>query len=88
LLLCATFCRIDKFLEISKEMCMPHFTGKAILQKYFTKEKQNSILTHLVTDLVNAKRNFNDALTRKKILYLLDGVLDLIQDLHKKTECN
>jgi HAD superfamily hydrolase (TIGR01509 family) len=37
-----------------------------------------------VTDLVHAKRSyFNDAFDNKEDLYLIDGVLALIQDLHK-----
>jgi HAD superfamily hydrolase (TIGR01509 family) len=69
-------------LEISKEMYAT-FTGNST-KNIYERLKAEFNLTHEVTDLVNAKRNFfNDAFDKKEDLYLLDGVLDLIQDLHK-----
>jgi HAD superfamily hydrolase (TIGR01509 family) len=69
-------------LEISEEMYAT-FTGNST-KNIYERLKSEFNLNQEVTDLVNTKRNFfNEAFDKKEDLYLLEGVLDLIQDLHK-----
>jgi len=58
------------------------FTGNST-KNIFERLKAEFNLTDEVQDLVAAKRNlFNDAFDRKEDLFLLDGVEDLIKELH------
>ena len=58
-------------------------TGNSTKNVY-QKLKDQFNLPHDVETLVNAKRSiFNDAFDNKEDLYLLEGVEDLIKDLHK-----
>ena len=58
------------------------FTGNST-KNIFERLKAQFNLTDDVQTLVETKRNlFNDAFDSKKDLYLLEGVEDLIQDLH------
>lgn len=69
-------------IEVSQEMYAT-FTGNSTKNVY---EKLISYfgLKQDIEDLINVKRDlFNDAFDKKEDLFLLDGVLDLIQDLHK-----
>ena len=68
-------------IEVSPEM-YASFTGNSTKNIY---ERLKAIyeLEHDVQTLVEAKRNlFNDAFDNKEDLYLLDGVEELIKDLH------
>ena len=68
-------------IEVSPEM-YASFTGNSTKNIY---ERLKGIfnLEHDVPTLVETKRNlFNDAFDNKEDLYLLDGVEDLIKDLH------
>jgi HAD superfamily hydrolase (TIGR01509 family) len=72
----------DLNIDVSHEM-YASFTGNSTKNVY-QKIVEHFDLNHQVDDLVNQKRAiFNDAFDKKEDLYLLDGVLDLIQDLHK-----
>ena len=69
-------------IEVSQEM-YASFTGNSTKNVY---EKLISSfgLKQDIEDLINVKRDlFNEAFDKKEDLFLLDGVLDLIQDLHK-----
>ena len=69
-------------LEISPEM-YASFTGNST-KNIYEKLKAEFKLEQKVEDLVHTKRNFfNEAFDQKEDLFLLEGVLDLIQDLHK-----
>ena len=58
------------------------FTGNST-KNIFERLKAEFNLTDEVQDLVATKRNlFNDAFDRKEDLFLLDGVEDLIKELH------
>ncbi len=71
----------DLNIEVSPEM-YASFTGNST-KNIYERLKDVYKLTDEVRTLVATKRNlFNDAFDRKKDLYLLEGVLDLIQDLH------
>lgn len=60
------------------------FTGNST-KNIFERLKVQFNLPEEVEDLVETKRNlFNDAFDSKADLYLLDGVEDLIKDLHNK----
>ncbi len=68
-------------IEVSPEM-YASFTGNSTKNVY---EKLISAfgLKQDIEDLINIKRDlFNEAFDKKEDLFLLDGVLDLIQDLH------
>ena len=69
-------------IEVSPEM-YASFTGNSTKNIY---ERLKSVygLKEDVLDLVEVKRNlFNDAFDQKEDLYLLDGVEELIQELHQ-----
>ena len=69
-------------IDVSPEM-YASFTGNSTKNIY---ERLKGIynLADEIPLLVEAKRNlFNDAFDNKEDLYLLDGVLDLIKDLHR-----
>ena len=69
-------------IEVSPEM-YASFTGNSTKNIY---ERLKSIygLKEDVLDLVEVKRNlFNDAFDQKEDLYLLEGVEELIQELHQ-----
>lgn len=69
-------------IDVSPEM-YASFTGNSTKNIY---ERLKSVygLKEDVLDLVEVKRNlFNDAFDQKEDLYLLDGVEDLIQELHQ-----
>ncbi len=69
-------------IEVTPEM-YASFTGNST-KNIYEKLKALYNLNEEVQDLVEAKRNlFNEAFDRKEDLYLLDGVEDLIQDLHQ-----
>ena len=68
-------------ITVSPEM-YASFTGNST-KNIFEKLKLQFNLEADVTNLVEAKRNlFNDAFDSKEDLYLLDGVENLIKDLH------
>ncbi len=68
-------------IEITPEM-YASFTGNST-KNIFEKLKAHFNLKEEVTTLVATKRNlFNDAFDHKEDLYLLDGVEDLIKELH------
>lgn len=68
-------------IEITPEM-YASFTGNST-KNIFQRLKEEFGLTEDVETLVNIKRNlFNDAFDNKEDLYLLDGVEDLISELH------
>ena len=68
-------------IEITPEM-YASFTGNST-KNIFEKLKAHFNLNEDVTTLVATKRNlFNDAFDHKEDLYLLDGVEDLIKELH------
>lgn len=68
-------------IEITPEM-YASFTGNST-KNIFEKLKAHFNLKEDVTTLVATKRNlFNDAFDHKEDLYLLDGVEDLIKELH------
>lgn len=69
-------------IEVSPEM-YASFTGNSTKNIYEKLKKQFQLEANVLT-LVEAKRQlFNEAFDQKEDLYLLDGVLDLIQDLHQ-----
>ena len=69
-------------IEVSPEM-YASFTGNST-KNIFEKLKAQFMLTEDVQTLVETKRTlFNDAFDSKEDLYLLNGVEDLIIDLHK-----
>ena len=69
-------------IEITPEM-YASFTGNST-KNIYEKLKVLYNLKEEVQDLVEAKRNlFNEAFDSKEDLFLLDGVEDLIQDLHR-----
>ena len=68
-------------IEITPEM-YASFTGNST-KNIFEKLKAHFNLKEEVTTLVETKRNlFNDAFDHKEDLYLLEGVEDLIKELH------
>lgn len=68
-------------IEISPEL-YASFTGNST-KNIFEKLKEQFGLQEDVPTLVQTKRNlFNDAFDNKEDLYLLEGVADLITDLH------
>ncbi|PZO27444.1 MAG: ABC transporter ATP-binding protein [Flavobacteriaceae bacterium] len=68
-------------IEVSPEM-YASFTGNSTINIY-ERLKETYNLAQDVQTLVETKRNlFNDAFDSKEDLYLLDGVEDLIKDLH------
>lgn len=68
-------------IEITPEM-YASFTGNST-KNIFEKLKAHFNLKEDVTTLVETKRNlFNDAFDHKEDLYLLEGVEDLIKELH------
>ena len=69
-------------IVVSPEM-YASFTGNST-KNVFEKLISTFNLKQNIDDLINRKRNlFNEAFDKKEDLYLLNGVLDLIQDLHK-----
>ncbi|WP_300568883.1 HAD family hydrolase [Flavobacterium sp.] len=69
-------------IEISPEM-YASFTGNST-RNIYQKLKEYFHLEEEVQNLIQTKRNlFNDAFDKKEDLYLLDGVEDLIKELHK-----
>ena len=69
-------------INVSPEM-YASFTGNSTKNVY-QKLKENFNIQENINDLVNGKRDlFNEAFDKKEDLYLLDGVLNLITDLHK-----
>jgi HAD superfamily hydrolase (TIGR01509 family) len=69
-------------IEVSPEM-YASFTGNST-KNVFEKLIANFNLKHDIDVLINRKRDlFNEAFDKKEDLFLLDGVLDLIQELHK-----
>lgn len=59
------------------------FTGNST-RNVFQKLKEKFLLDHDVEELIQRKRTiFNDAFDTKEDLFLLDGVEDLIKDLHR-----
>ena len=69
-------------IDVSPEL-YASFTGNSTKNVY-QKLKDNFKLSHEVDGLVNTKRElFNDAFDKKEDLFLLDGVENLIQDLHQ-----
>lgn len=70
-------------IEITPEI-YASFTGNST-KNIFEKLKAYFNLEQDVQTLVETKRNlFNDAFEKKEDLYLLDGVEDLIKELHQK----
>ena len=68
-------------IEVTSEM-YASFTGNST-RNIFQKLKAQFNLVEEVEDLILTKRNlFNDAFDSKEDLYLIDGVEDLIKDLH------
>lgn len=68
-------------IEVSPEM-YASFTGNST-KNIYERLKETFNLAQDVQTLVETKRNlFNDAFDNKEDLYLLDGVEDLIKDLH------
>ncbi len=68
-------------IDVSPEM-YASFTGNST-KNIFERLKLQFKLSEEVNALVETKRNlFNDAFDSKEDLYLLDGVEDLIKDLH------
>ncbi|MDI1255810.1 MAG: HAD family hydrolase [Flavobacterium sp.] len=69
-------------IDVSPEM-YASFTGNSTKNVY-EKLKDKFRLAHDIQLLIDTKRQiFNDAFDKKEDLYLLDGVEDLIVDLHK-----
>lgn len=69
-------------IEVSPDM-YASFTGNST-KNIYEKLKVQFDLSETVQDLVETKRNlFNEAFANKEDLYLLDGVLNLIQNLHQ-----
>ena len=70
-------------IQVSPEM-YASFTGNSTKNVY-QKIKDHFNLPNEIEDLVTTKRElFNDAFDKKKDLFLLDGVENLIIDLHQK----
>jgi HAD superfamily hydrolase (TIGR01509 family) len=70
-------------IDVSEEM-YASFTGNST-KNIYERLKTTFNLTQEVADLVNTKRQlFNEAFEKKEDLQLLEGVLDLIQELHGK----
>ncbi|WP_432221691.1 HAD family hydrolase [Flavobacterium sp. TMP13] len=68
-------------IEVTDEM-YASFTGFST-RNTFQRLKESFVISHEVEDLIQRKRAiFNDAFDTKEDLYLLDGVEDLIKDLH------
>ena len=68
-------------IEVTSEM-YASFTGNST-RNIFQKLKEQFNLVEEVEDLILTKRNlFNDAFDSKEDLYLIEGVEDLIKDLH------
>lgn len=69
-------------IEVSPEM-YASFTGNST-KNVFEKLIASFNLKQDINFLINRKRDlFNEAFDKKQDLFLLDGVLDLIKDLHK-----
>ena len=69
-------------IEVSEEM-YTSFTGFSTRNTFQTLKGHFPSIVHEVEDLIQRKRSiFNDAFDTKKDLYLLEGVEDLIKDLH------
>ena len=69
-------------INVSPEM-YASFTGNST-KNIYERLKETFNLTQDIPSLVETKRNlFNDAFDKKEDLFLLDGVEDLIKDLHK-----
>ena len=69
-------------IEVSDELYRT-FTGNST-RNVFQKIKEMFNLPHEVEDLIQTKRSlFNNAFDTKEDLYLIDGVEDLIKDLHQ-----
>jgi HAD superfamily hydrolase (TIGR01509 family) len=69
-------------IAVSPEM-YASFTGNSTRNVY-QKLKNSFNLGQDIEDLINAKRDlFNEAFDKKEDLFLLDGVENLIKDLHK-----
>ena len=69
-------------IEVSEEM-YTSFTGFSTRNTFQTLKGHFPSITHEVEDLIQRKRSiFNDAFDTKEDLYLLEGVEDLIKDLH------
>ena len=69
-------------IEVSDELYRT-FTGNST-RNVFQKIKEMFNLPYEVEDLIQTKRSlFNDAFDTKEDLYLIDGVEDLIKDLHQ-----
>jgi HAD superfamily hydrolase (TIGR01509 family) len=69
-------------IEVSEDL-YTSFTGNST-RNVFQKIKTQFNLTHEVEDLIQTKRSlFNEAFDTKEDLFLIDGVADLIKDLHK-----
>jgi beta-phosphoglucomutase len=70
-------------IDVTEEM-YTSFTGNST-RNVFQKIKNIFDLEHEIEDLIQRKRTiFNDAFDNKEDLRLLDGVENLIQDLHQK----
>lgn len=68
-------------IEVSDELYRT-YTGNST-RNVFQKIKEQFNLQHEVEDLIQTKRSiFNDAFDTKEDLYLIEGVEDLIKDLH------
>ena len=69
-------------IEVSEEM-YTSFTGFSTRNTFQTLKQHFPSIPHEVEDLIQRKRSiFNDAFDTKEDLYLLEGVEDLIKDLH------
>jgi HAD superfamily hydrolase (TIGR01509 family) len=69
-------------IEVSPAM-YASFTGNST-KNVFQKLKEHFNLPQDIEELINTKRDlFNEAFDKKEDLYLLEGVEDLIKDLHK-----
>lgn len=69
-------------IEVSEEM-YTSFTGFSTRNTFQTLKGFFPAIEHGVEELIQRKRNiFNDAFDTKEDLYLLEGVEDLIKDLH------
>lgn len=69
-------------IDVSKEM-FTTFMGNST-RNTFQKLKNLFTIEHEVEDLIQRKRTiFNDAFDNKEDLYLIEGVEQLIQDLHR-----
>jgi len=71
-------------IEVTEEM-YTSFTGFSTRNTFQTLKGFFPAIEHEVEDLIQRKRSiFNDAFDTKEDLYLLEGVEDLIKDLHAK----